>query len=201
MLQLAGQAVTRYDELRKALEEADICDRDYRILAALLYRADWTTGEIPDRFQPKGLAQLARWAHMSRAKLCRGLDNAEQLGWLKRGRYHRAGRGQFTTYQVTAGRSESVSPADSFRAEKSPLVNEKESAASSGAAGQAPVSGVRRSDRRGVVRQVACPLCGKQVTLMPNGAMRMHVLSARSRFEPPDECRGSRRPPLAVVGA
>ena len=98
--------MTREQELSAAIEEAALPTRDYRIFSALLrQRAEWKTATIPAKFQPRGLADLARLAKMSKANLCRGLDHLESHGWIQRNRADKHGRGHRTTYQLTAGMS------------------------------------------------------------------------------------------------
>lgn len=98
--------MTREQELAKAIEQASLPSRDYRIFSALLrQRAEWKTATIPDKFQPRGLAELAKLARMSKANLCRGLDHLESHGWIVRDRAEKRGRGHRTTYQLTAGMS------------------------------------------------------------------------------------------------
>ena len=92
--------MTREQELAAAIEAAKIPASDYRIFCALLrQRAEWKTGEIPEKFQPHGLADLARMTHMSKANLCRGLNRLEGNGWISR---HRA-TGRRTAYQLAVG--------------------------------------------------------------------------------------------------
>jgi len=98
--------VTREQELSAAIEKAVLPSRDYRIFSALLrQRAEWKTAAIPAKFQPRGLADLARLARMSKANLCRGLEHLESHGWLTRTRADKRGRGHRTTYQLTRGMS------------------------------------------------------------------------------------------------
>ena len=98
--------MTREQELSAAIEEATLPARDYRIFSALLrQRAEWKTATIPAKFQPRGLADLAQLARMSKANLCRGLDHLESHGWIDRNRADKLGRGHRTTYQLTKGMS------------------------------------------------------------------------------------------------
>ena len=98
-----ARALTREQELKKAIEQADLPPRDYRILCALLARAKWKSAEIEERYQPRGLAELAAWCRMSKRNLCYGLDSLEAAGWIERARFARPGRGHFTAYQLSIG--------------------------------------------------------------------------------------------------
>jgi DNA-binding PadR family transcriptional regulator len=98
--------MTREQELSAAIEEAVLPSRDYRIFSALLrQRAEWKTANIQAKFQPRGLADLARLAKMSKASLCRGLEHLESHGWITRTRADKRGPGHRTTYQLTRGMS------------------------------------------------------------------------------------------------
>jgi hypothetical protein len=94
--------LTRERELRKAVRQARLPPRDFKIFTVLLDRADFKTAEIPGRFQPKSLDALAGLCEMSMATLCRGLAHLEAEGWLKRGR-SAGGRGCPTWYTLTLG--------------------------------------------------------------------------------------------------
>lgn len=194
-----GRQMTREQELRKAAEESGLSLLEYRIYHALLHHSDFGTADLPDKFQPRGLADLARWCELSKSALCKGLDSLERNGWVKRARTGSPGRGQVTTYAIQLGQKVSTTRT---------VPERKVSAKQAGKcprpdpdiAGQNPVSA---EGQRGVtvvggrVRVVGCPWCGKQVALMSNGAMWEH--------NPPgvkfSRCSGSRRRPLAVVGA
>ena len=96
--------MTREQELSAAIETAVLPSRDYRIFSALLrQRAEWKTAAIAARFQPRGLAELAALAKMSKATLCRGLEHLASHGWIARERAATRGRGHRTTYQLNAG--------------------------------------------------------------------------------------------------
>ena len=98
--------MTREQELARAIEQASLPSRDYRIFSALLrQRAEWKTAKIPDKFQPRGLADLARLAKMSKANVCRGLEHLASHGWIIRERAGKRGRGHRTTYQLATGMS------------------------------------------------------------------------------------------------
>ena len=99
-------SMTREQELSAAIEEAVLPPRDYRIFSALLrQRAEWKTAIITAKFQPRGLADLAGLAKMSKANLCRGLEHLESHGWIMRTRADKRGRGHRTTYQLAKGMS------------------------------------------------------------------------------------------------
>jgi len=94
--------VTRENELARAIEDADMPPREYRIFGALLRQsARWKTAEILDRFQPS-LAELARMSKMSRQTLLDGLAHLEKHGWITRTR-STGGRGHKTSYQLQVG--------------------------------------------------------------------------------------------------
>lgn len=73
------------------------------VWTALLAKADWDTGVIPPSWQPHSTAQLARWAALSEATVCRALNRLEEYGWITRHRQPGGGRGRSTTYQLRAG--------------------------------------------------------------------------------------------------
>lgn len=89
-------------QLRDAIEKADVPPRDYRIFGALVYRADWSTGVIPQQFQPRSLEALAKVTRMSRASVATGLAHLESHGWLVRER-QQPGRGYATRYALRIG--------------------------------------------------------------------------------------------------
>lgn len=98
------QPATREEELRAAIESADLRARDYRIYCALFKRAQWKTAEILGTFQPKSLDELAGWSRMSTANLKRGLAHLELHGWVSRERWLTLGRGHSTRYVLSLGR-------------------------------------------------------------------------------------------------
>jgi hypothetical protein len=96
---------TREVQLKKALAAARIPHRDSRIYTVLLLRRmQWKTGEIPDRFQPRSIAELAGLCGMSESTTLRGLSGLENNGWIIRERKPVRGRGHKTTYQLDTGR-------------------------------------------------------------------------------------------------
>lgn len=94
--------MSRERELRNAIKNAGLPDRDYRIFRDLLDTADFRTAEIPGRFQPKSLEALARLCEKPVATLCRALNHLEAHGWVKRGRTV-GGRGRSTAYTLAVG--------------------------------------------------------------------------------------------------
>ena len=94
--------MTREQELEKAIDRAVLPPRDYRIYRALFKRADWKTGMIPARWQPRSLRDIARDAHLDKATVCRGLNHLESHGWVARRRVV-PGRGHATVYELMAG--------------------------------------------------------------------------------------------------
>ena len=97
-----GAVLTRERELRKAVKQARLPPRDFKIFTVLLDRADFQTAEIPGRFQPKSLEALAGLCEMSKATLCRGLAHLEEERWLVRDRLA-GGRGCSTRYTLALG--------------------------------------------------------------------------------------------------
>ena len=97
-----GAALTRERELRKAVRQARLPPRDFKIFTVLLDRADFGTAEIPGRFQPRSLEAFAGLCEMSKATLCRGLAHLVAEGWVKRGRTP-GGRGCSTWYMLALG--------------------------------------------------------------------------------------------------
>ena len=56
-------------QLRGAIEKADVPPRDYRIFGALVFRADWASGVIPDQWLPSAVRSSLRGAR-STARSC-----------------------------------------------------------------------------------------------------------------------------------
>jgi len=97
--------LTRENQLKTAIGKARIPDRDSRIyIVLLLRRMQWVTGEIPDRFQPRSIAELAELCGKSEATTLRALRALEENGWIIRLRKPVRGRGHKTTYQLDIGR-------------------------------------------------------------------------------------------------
>lgn len=94
--------MTREQELENAIDKAVLPPRDYRIYRALFKRAEWKTGVISARWQPRSLRDIARDTRLSVATICRALNHLESHGWIAR---HRAkpGRGHATVYELLAG--------------------------------------------------------------------------------------------------
>jgi hypothetical protein len=94
--------LTREQQLAHAIDKADLPPRDYRIYRALFKRADWKTGVIPARWQPRSLRDIATDTHLGVATICRSLNHLESHGWITR---HRTtpGRGHATTYELLTG--------------------------------------------------------------------------------------------------
>jgi hypothetical protein len=76
--------------------------RDKEVWRHLFRRADWATGIIPDRWQPKSLRDLARVTHMNVTTVCRSLAHLDSHEWVDRQR-EPPGRGHSTSYQVLPG--------------------------------------------------------------------------------------------------
>jgi DNA-binding MarR family transcriptional regulator len=161
------QPATREQELRDAIEKADLPARDYRVYRALSARAEWKSVVIRDKFQPRSLAELAAWSRMSRANVARALNHLQRHGWLQRHRHFSdkgiGGRGHATRYQLEHGKDCDCLPAVSRAAPKEsqpePLSADKESQAELGkglrtchvTAGQAPGSAKSVRDEEEVV--------------------------------------------------
>lgn len=100
----ATRARTREQELRAAAKRANLPGAAFRLYVELLDRADFGTAETPDKFQPRGLAELAKWCEMSKATAARALNLLEAHGWVQRNRATTLGRGHRTAYRLACGR-------------------------------------------------------------------------------------------------
>lgn len=90
-------------QLCDAIETADVPPRDHRVFTALVYRADWDTGVIPDRFQDRSMEALAARCRMSAASTAHALVHLERHGWVGRERMP-PGRDRPTRYALSIGR-------------------------------------------------------------------------------------------------
>jgi hypothetical protein len=217
-----GAVLTRERELRKAVKQARLPPRDFKIFTVLLDRADFNTAEIPGRFQPKSLEALAGLCEMSKPTLCRGLAHLEVEGWLKRDR-PAGGRGHSTRYTLALGdrcycsgpgrprKRKTVSP---FPAETvseiGPELSHQRDLNSlritDKPAGQAPVSAEGRGDggrMRGSQPETdadvwgpVCQVCGAPVSALRRAQMMRRgaaVLCGRCETLPPIEGHAEER--------
>lgn len=96
---------TPEQELKATLLSARIPASDHRIMSVLQGRAEWKTGVIQSRFQPRSLEQLADWCGLSLATVKRSLNRLDEHGWLVRSyQSFGGGRGRNTEYQLSPGR-------------------------------------------------------------------------------------------------
>ena len=103
----APRTLTREQELKAAIDKADVTPSDFRIFVTLLWLSDFGTAEIPDRFQPRSLVKLAEHCHISLAGTKRSISHLQRHGWIER---HRnvteagiGGRGHGTRYKLLVG--------------------------------------------------------------------------------------------------
>lgn len=97
-------ALTREQELKKAIESARLPPRDLTVLRALFKRADWTTAIIPNRFQPRSHEDLAG-PGLSVRSVQRALDHLVMHGWVTRQPRKSPGRqGRAIAYGVEFGK-------------------------------------------------------------------------------------------------
>jgi hypothetical protein len=71
----------------------------------LVDRTDWATGHLPDKYQPRSLVELARWAGQAKSVAAGSLDVLERYGWVRRNKPTILRRGLSTTYQPQEGRA------------------------------------------------------------------------------------------------
>ena len=101
---------TNEQRLRDAIHTATgLTLADRWVFDTLLWMADYGTAFLPDRFQPRSLAQLAGKSFVSARQVKYSLSHLQRHGWLER---HRVisetgigGRGNRTRYVLCAGRS------------------------------------------------------------------------------------------------
>jgi hypothetical protein len=96
-------AKTLERELRDAIKRSGLPHAAINLYRAILDAADFTTAELPDRFQPRSLDELAEWAAMS-VKHCKQMLNVlEEHDWIERKRPATPGRGHRTAYVLLLG--------------------------------------------------------------------------------------------------
>jgi hypothetical protein len=100
---VSGRKGTRERELQDAIAQSGHRPATRCVFRALLDRADFGTANIPPRFQPRSLDEVARWSGFSRATVKRQLDVLEEFGWVERKRGGH-GRGDSTSYCLLEGR-------------------------------------------------------------------------------------------------
>jgi DNA-binding MarR family transcriptional regulator len=96
--------VNRIEELRRAVRSARLPAAAVVMFDTLAQRADWATGVIPPRYQPRSLTELAGWAGLSRRHAANMLNVLERFGWLRRDRPPELRRGASTVYVLDHGR-------------------------------------------------------------------------------------------------
>jgi hypothetical protein len=95
--------VNRAEELRRAVKAARLPPYAVVVFDALLSRADWATGMIPARHQPRSLTELAGWSGLSRRHTANALNVLEWHGWVRRDRPPELRRGLSTVYWLNHG--------------------------------------------------------------------------------------------------
>jgi hypothetical protein len=98
------------EEIRRASKQANLPHATVIVIDALLSHANWATGQIPAKWQPRSVDELARWAGVARSTCETALDTAEWFGWIERTRPDGLRRGASTTYQVRLGRPRPAVP-------------------------------------------------------------------------------------------
>jgi hypothetical protein len=96
--------MNRAEELRRAVKQANLPLSVVVTVDALLSRADWATGLIPEKHQPRSVRELARWAGISTSVCETALNTGRDFGWIERHSPRVLFRGLSTTYQVRMGR-------------------------------------------------------------------------------------------------
>ena len=102
--------MNRQTELRKAIVGASLPPRDRAIYAVLAERAEWATGEILPRWQPRGLEDLARLCSLPKSVVAVGLNHLELHKWIERDRSP-GGPGRTTRYRLGIGAACDCRPA------------------------------------------------------------------------------------------
>jgi DNA-binding transcriptional ArsR family regulator len=95
--------VKRTDQMRREVKRANLPSYAVVVYDALLEKADWATGWLPDMRQPRSLNELALWAGMSKPLVVRALKVLEDTGWVERKSPAILRRGLSTTYQLRTG--------------------------------------------------------------------------------------------------
>lgn len=91
-------------ELLRALGKADLGSHGRSIFVALIRVADWASGVIPNRFQPRNLEVVAAEAGMSPSTAERAIRHLERHGWVTRHKGTAPGRhGRTVAYQLHIG--------------------------------------------------------------------------------------------------
>lgn len=96
--------MNRAEELRRAVKQAGLPSPAVRVYDALLSRADWVTGTLPDNRQPRSLNEVAKWAGLARSLVAEHLNVLESYGWIERDRPPELRHGLSTTYRLSMGR-------------------------------------------------------------------------------------------------
>ena len=97
--------MNRAEELRRAVKQAGLPAAAVVVYDALLSRADWATGTLPDTRQPRSLRQVAEWSGLAKSYVAEQLNVLESYGWIARDRPGALERGHSTAYRLTMGRA------------------------------------------------------------------------------------------------
>ncbi len=97
--------MNRAEELRRAVKLAGLPLGAVVVYDALLSRADWATGTLPDDQQPRSLKQVAEWAGLPKSYVAEMLNVLEHYGWVGRDRPAEFRRGQSTAYRLAMGQT------------------------------------------------------------------------------------------------
>ena len=100
--------MNRPERWKRAIRKAHMPGSAVVLFDTLADRTTWTTGHLPDKRQPRSVAELARWAGQVKSVTEAAADVLEDFGWLRREKPAILRRGLSTTYQVQEGRRRPV---------------------------------------------------------------------------------------------